>query len=71
MAEVNAQHLAQMGIDPATLGSPAPSASPVPEEGRCPSVGPSGRCAASEGHQSSHYRGRTTWRDGEPEPEEP
>ena len=67
MAEVNAQHLRAMGLDPDMLGKPLPPSTKDPRanEGRCPSESGVGRCAALEGHSGSHYRGRVTWRDDE------
>lgn len=61
--DVNAQHLAAMGLAETPLGQPVPETSDQrrANEGRCPSNGPTGRCAGLEDHQGRHYRGRDTW----------
>ena len=64
--DVNAQHLAAMGLAEQPLGQPYATTEAGPSknnEGRCPETfEDSGfRCARSEGHEGVHARGSLTW----------
>ncbi len=71
-ADVNAQHLAAMGVDPGSLSQPYATTEAGPSkdnEGRCPSrTADAFRCARREGHGGRHARGSMTWESEEPGP---
>lgn len=58
--DVNRQHMAAMGLDPDSLGKPAPKAE---EPERCDVEGIGGRCARPRGHTGHHARGGVAWGD--------
>lgn len=65
--DVNAQHLAAMGLAEQPLGQPVKETSDQrrANEGRCESWGLPGRCAGYERHLGTHFRGKVRWTDSE------
>lgn len=67
--EVNRQHMEAMGLDPDSLGKPAPKAEdPERCESRALVEGDlQVRCALNKGHEGSHMRGKRRWASPVPE----